>query len=156
MIQRIQTLFLLAIAIFSALLIFIPFETVTIKSTEPGLVLGTYSLCLSPTCIKEGVSGFIHVPMALNAIILILALVTIFLYKNRKRQMKLSQLLLVLSALLIGSLFVMPLVKGEANMMDIDYKIASFIPAINSICAFLAMRFIKKDEELVRSADRIR
>ena len=156
MIQRVQTLFLLAIVIFSALMIFIPFETVTVKSPEPGLTLEDYSLCLSPACIKEGVSGFIHVPMALNVIILILALVSIFMYKNRKRQMKFSQLLLVLSALLIGSLFVTPLVNGDAGMMEIDYKIASFIPAINAICAFFARRFIKKDEELVRSADRIR
>jgi hypothetical protein len=156
MIQRVQTLFLLAIAILSALMIFLPFETVIVKSTEPGVVMGTYELCLSPACIREGVSGFIHVPMVLNVVILILSLVTVFMYRNRRRQIKLSQLLMVLSALLIGSLFVMPLVKGDAAMLDIEYKIASFFPAINAICAFLARTFIKKDEELVRSADRIR
>lgn len=149
MIQRVQTLFLLVITILSALLIFLPFQEVKVGES-------IYQLCLMPGCLSGMVKPFIYVPIALNFVVLILSLITIFMYRNRKKQMKFAQLLLLFSALLIGNLFVMHFFKGDEAAMQTDYKIASFFPAINAICAFLAMRFIKKDEELVRSADRIR
>jgi amino acid permease len=116
----------------------------------------SYQISLLPSTFGEHVKGFIHLPMAINAIILILSLVTIFLYKKRKQQMKLASLLLVLSALLIGNLFVFHFVKDQSSADVVNYKIASFFPIINCILAFAARHFIKKDEELVRSADRIR
>jgi hypothetical protein len=36
------------------------------------------------------------------------------------------------------------------------YKLPFIIPVLNIILSILAYRYIKKDEELVRSADRIR
>lgn len=149
MIQRVQTLFLFGITILSSLLIFIPFK-------EYREADSSYLLCLMPGCLSTMVKPFIYVPMVLNFVILALSLFTIFKYKNRKQQMKFSQLLMVLSALLIGSLFVMDFIKGSSTTMVADYKIASFFPIINAVLAFLARMFIKKDEELVRSADRIR
>lgn len=155
MIQRVQTLFLLVITILSALLIFLPFQSVTLPDAGHAK-LPEVLLSLNPAGIPAGTKAFIYVPIALNLIILIFSLITIFMYGNRKKQMKFTQLLLLFSALLIGNLFVMHFFKGDETTMQTDYKIASFFPAINAICAFLAMRFIKKDEELVRSADRIR
>lgn len=149
MIQRIQTVFLLAIAILSALLIFLPFEEVVIGGQS-------LALCLMPGCLPGMAKWFIYIPMALNVIILILSLFTVFMYKNRRRQMKLASLLLVLSALLIGNLFTFHFIEGQTSNDVVNYKVASFFPILNSIFAFLARHFIKKDEDLVRSADRIR
>lgn len=147
MIQRVQTLFLLGIALLSLALLFIPFEHVNVAENK-------YMLSLMPGCLKAMVKPFIYVPIVLNAVIFGLSLYTIFKFNRRKQQMKFAQLLMVLSVLLMGSLFSMNYLKVEDTA--VDYKIAAFIPAINIVLAFLARMFIKKDEELVKSADRIR
>jgi hypothetical protein len=149
MIQRIQTLFLLGITAFSALMIFLPFQEV-ISAGQ------TYLLKLSPATFTKDHKGFIHVPMFLNVVIMILSIVTVFMFRNRKRQMKLSMILMLLSAILIGNLFVFHFIQGDPAAQTVNYKPASFFPVVNCILAFLARMFIKKDDELVRSADRIR
>ena len=148
MIQRVQTLFLFGIALLSIAMLFLPFEQVNVTET-------TYLLNLMPGCLKEIVKPFVYVPIGLNIIIFGLSLFTIFKFKRRKKQMKFAQLLMVLSVLLMGNLFTMHFLKvGDATV--VDYKIAALFPALNIVLAFLARMFIKKDEELVKSADRIR
>jgi hypothetical protein len=148
MIQRVQTLFLLGIALLSLLLLVLPFEQINVGDTR-------YFLNLMPGCLKQMVKPFIYVPIALNGIIFALSVYTIFKFKRRKKQMKFAQLLMVFSALLMGNLFTMNFLKTDATAV-IDYRVAAFIPAVNIILAFLARMFIKKDEDLVKSADRIR
>lgn len=148
MIQRVQTLFLLGIALLSLALLFIPFEQVNVAENK-------YMLSLMPGCLKAMVKPFVYVPIALNAVIFGLSLYTIFKFNRRKKQMKFAQLLMVLSVLLMGSLFTMSFLKVEDPAV-VEYKFAAFIPAVNIVLAFLARMFIKKDEELVKSADRIR
>jgi hypothetical protein len=148
MIQRVQTLFLLAIVLLSLALFFFPFELINVGDTK-------YFLTLMPGCLKDMVKPFIYIPMALNAVIILLSLYTIFKYKRRKKQMKFAQLIMVLSGLLIGNLFTLNFLKIE-EAFNVNYKVVAFIPAVNFVLAFLARYFIKKDEELVKSADRIR
>jgi hypothetical protein len=152
MIQRVQTLFLLGITILSALLAFMPFEEVLLNGGSGEI----HEVSLLPTTFGQHTKGFIHLPLVLNAVILLLSLVTIFMFKNRKLQMKLASLLLVLSAILIANLFTFQFLKEQSSADMVNYKVASFFPIINSVLAFLARYFIKKDEDLVRSADRIR
>ncbi len=148
MIQRVQTLFLLGIALLSAAMLFLPFEQVNVGDAK-------HMLCLMPGCLKEMVKPFVYVPIGLNIVILGLSLFTIFKYNQRKQQMKFAQLLMVLSVLLMGNLFTMHFLKvGDATV--VDYKIAALFPALNIVLAFLARMFIKKDDDLVKSADRIR
>lgn len=148
MIQRIQSLFLVAILILSVLLVFLPFQEI---------VLGTdkFVLCLMPGCLQEIVRPFIYVPMMLNFLVIIFSFAAIFLYKNRPLQIKLSRIIFIFSILLGANLFTMKFttLSVEANITP---QIIAFFPAVNAVLAALAMRFIKKDEELVRSADRIR
>ncbi len=149
MIQRVQTLFLLAIAALSLLLFFFPFAQINIGDSK-------YLLTLMPGCLKTMIKPFIYVPIALNGIIILLSLYTISKYKRRKKQMKFAQLIMLLSAFLIGSLFTLNFIKPGEIPAVTDFKTISFLPAINVVLAFLARWFIKKDEDLVRSADRIR
>jgi uncharacterized membrane protein YuzA (DUF378 family) len=149
MIQRVQTLFLLAIAALSLILFFFPFAQINIGDSK-------YLLTLMPGCLKAMVNQFIYVPIALNGIVILLSLYTISKYKRRKKQMKFAQLLMLLSAFLMGSLFTMNFIKPGEIAPVMDFKAVSFIPAINIALAFLARWFIKKDDDLVRSADRIR
>ena len=149
MIQRIQTLFLLTLVTLSVILFYIPFAQINIGDSK-------YLLTLMPGCLKTMVKPFIYVPIALNGIIALLSLYTISKYKRRKKQMKYCQLLMLLSAILIGNLFTLNFVKAGDVPPIMDFKFIAFIPAINIVLAFLARWFIKKDEDLVRSADRIR
>jgi hypothetical protein len=148
MIQRVQTLFLLGIVLLSLLLFFFPFEHINVGDTK-------YFLNLMPGCLKNMVKPFIYIPIALNGVIILLSLYTIFKFKKRKKQIKFTQLIMVLSGLLIGNLFTFNFLKTE-EAFSVNYRIVAFIPAINFVLAFLARYFIKKDEDLVKSADRIR
>lgn len=149
MIQRIQTLFLLAIVGLSTILIIKPFTI--IKDSE-----SVYLLSLMPGCLIDIVKPAIYGPIALNFIIIILSVYTIFKFKRRTKQIKFCQIILVLSTLLIGSMFVFSFVKTENPLVVADYTKYAFIPAINIVFALLARWFIQKDDKLVRSADRIR
>lgn len=85
----------------------------------------------------------------------ILALVTIFLYKNRKLQFILGRVNIVLNLILLG-LFVYwsLIVPGESNISE--KGIGMFIPIISIVFLVLANKAIKRDEDLVKSVDRLR
>jgi hypothetical protein len=81
------------------------------------------------------------------------ALITIFLYKNRKQQMRILLIVLLASVVNIILLFLesRKFVAGEGNY-DLTAAFALVVP----IFLILAMRGIKKDEKLVKSLDRLR
>ncbi|MDP2386105.1 MAG: DUF4293 domain-containing protein [Bacteroidota bacterium] len=147
MIQRIQTVFLLSVAIIAALLFVFPAE-VYASSTE------TIFYTLLPFGVKEGTSPIIYGLFATNIGLIILAFVSIFQYKNRKKQLKTSRLLMLLSAMQVSLMFVFSLYNKEGYTKD--YTWAAYLPLAMIVFSLLAGIFIKKDEELVRSADRIR
>ena len=148
MIQRKQTLFLLAVVIIAIIQFFLPFQTATIEDTK-------WDICLMPGCSSEIMDSNIYFPMIFNMILLILSSIIIFLYKNRVLQYKLSNLLVVFNMFVIGLFFILSYIK-EGQTFTVNYQIGAFLPVISAIFAFLAGHFIKKDEQLVRSADRIR
>lgn len=148
MIQRKQTLFLLAVVIIAIAQFFVPFQTLTFEDK-------TWSICLMPGCSTDIIGANIYVAMGLNIVVLILSAALIFLYKNRVLQYKLTNLLMVFNVFIVGLFFIFSHVK-EGAQGTISYQFGSFLPLISAVFAFLAAHFIKKDEQLVRSADRIR
>ncbi|MES2763694.1 MAG: DUF4293 domain-containing protein [Bacteroidota bacterium] len=148
MIQRKQTIFLLAVAIMAILLFLFPFQTLTYNEKF-------WDICLMPGCSADVVGTNIYAPMIINGMVLILSFVIIFLYKNRVLQYKLANLLILFNVFIVGLFFLLSYVK-EGTPGAITYQFGSFLPVIGAIFAFLAAHFIKKDEQLVRSADRIR
>ena len=91
-------------------------------------------------------------------LVALVALFSIFKYTNRLLQIKLGALisfLILLLMMLIYYLFtransiILPNQQGE-------FLYGFYMPAIALIFNFLANRFIRRDEKLVRSADRIR
>lgn len=147
MIQRKQTLFLLAVAIIAILLFFIPFQKLVTTDN-------TWAICLMPGCSSEVISSDIYYTLILNIIILALTLGVIFLYKNRVLQFKLANLIALFNVILVGLFFLLSFTK--LGMGSISYQIGAFLPLVSAVLAYLAAHFIKKDEQLVRSADRIR
>jgi len=142
MIQRIQTLWLVIVAITA----FLTFRLTLYvgKSTDgteiPFLLAG--NLFLAIVIILLG----------------ILALICLFIYKNRKLQFKLSVIGVILS---IGFLFleyyiVENVFKPSRAILSGSYQIGALLPLIMVIFFFLAARGIYKDERLIKSMDRLR
>lgn len=100
-----------------------------------------------------------------HILILILAILggliaglTIFLYKNRSLQIRLSYLTLVLAIVL--PIVAILLFYGEATKnylnVNIDDGLGIYLPLVAIISTILAIRFIRKDEKVVKSMDRLR
>lgn len=153
MIQRKQTLFLLELIFLSIALLFIPVTTVVTTSAE------TLQLSLTPASGSAEISSSSGhmVAVGLNFIALILAFVTIFMYKKRELQVKLCYLLAFIWVVITLMIACCPfVVKTDAiASVSVNY-FAGIIGVFAILAAFLAARFIKKDIELLKSADRIR
>lgn len=87
----------------------------------------------------------------------ILSLITIFLFKNRKLQFRLSILSIVLT---IGYVFLQYVMveqfKKDSLIQTGSYQVAALLPLLMIIFLILAARGIYKDEKLVKSLDRLR
>lgn len=148
MIQRKQSLFLLAVAIIAIAQFFLPFQVVNTTNV-------TFPVDLLTGFKTPSITSNIYFALIFNIIILILSITIIFLYKNRVLQYKLANLLVVFNMFLVGLFFILSYSK-ESGPEAISYQIGSFLPLVSAILAYLAAYFIKKDEQLVRNADRIR
>jgi hypothetical protein len=149
MIQRIQSVLLFDIVILSVLTLFFPF--VQYQSGDTVLAMS-----LMPQSIAPGISQLVYIPSALNIIVPLFSLYVISQYKDRPKQAKLARVLLLLILALLTAMLAINFHEGEQTGWTKTYLWPSFLPIASAISAFLAARFIKKDEELVRSADRIR
>ncbi len=148
MIQRKQTLFLLAVLLIGIIMVFLPFQTLTINNQ-------LMALCLMPTCCSDIMDSTIYYPMVLNFLVILLSIFTIFQYNNRVLQYKISNILALLNVFITGLFFLLNFTKG-GNIENLHYSFGAFLPITSVFFAFLAAHFIKKDEQLVRNSDRIR
>ena len=99
-----------------------------------------------PNCYKYTVIG---------GLISILILSNIFLYKNRKLQIKLNYLAIFALVVLLGlSIYQVGFLSGEKQFSEKDVKL--LVPVISIVFLLIANKYIKRDERLVKSVDRIR
>jgi hypothetical protein len=89
--------------------------------------------------------------LILTVIILLASLITIFLFKKRKLQLRISLLCLFLSLLVIALYFLQ--VK---NYIQGSYSLSAIFAIAVPVLLILAARGIRRDEKLVKSLDRIR
>ncbi len=138
MIQRIQTIYLLLVSIACIAFIFIPFGGMR---TAEGVV--------------EFWSVKKVVPIMIATIVVaIVALASIFLYQNRKNQLKVVMANIVFSVVLIG-LFIFGLTQ-HIGFNNYVFGIGAIIPVFILLFNVLAYGSIKSDENLVKSMDRLR
>ncbi|HER40526.1 MAG TPA: DUF4293 family protein [Salinimicrobium catena] len=85
----------------------------------------------------------------------LISFITIFLYKNRKLQFVLGRLNIILNLILLGLFVYWSLnISGESEISE--KGIGMLIPIISIVFLVLANKAIKKDEDLVKSVDRLR
>lgn len=85
----------------------------------------------------------------------LLSLITLFLYKNRKKQLLLGRLNIALNILLIGYL-VYGLSQLPGGFSNSEKGIGLLAPLASIGLLLVANRYINKDEKLVKSVDRFR
>lgn len=150
MIQRIQTLYLLAVVALGIALIWLP--VVQFVSPEEAEELQIWELSALGGAPLQGLWGL----LVTTLLIPVLALVDIFLFKKRILQARLNIFTVLLC---LGWYGVLAIYIWLAKMsLGTDWHIlpwASF-PLICMILTLMATRAILKDEALVRAADRIR
>ncbi len=148
MIQRKQSLWLLVAALLnSGLLYFCLYKAHT-------LVNGIDT----ETCMRvNGPNEFLL--LLLTLVLIILPIVAIFLFKNRKQQRSLVYLNIVAVIGFIATLLMhVANFNSQANPTPTTggYAFGSVLPVLSIIFLIMAIRGINKDQKLVKSLDRLR
>jgi hypothetical protein len=147
MIQRIQSVYLLLVIIAYTLLFFFPIATYTTIDT-------VFSFSILEISGANSNSSF---PLMGAVIVLGLAvLVTIFLYKKRLLQIKITAIILLAHIAFVAALFYVADVLSKKFGADAVYESGAYIALIPLVFLVLANRAIRKDEKMVRSTDRLR
>lgn len=160
MIQRIQSLYLGLIALISIVLNFLPVVSLVPSGANGSTALYHLSY-LSARQISEGVDSVLVWFWPLFIISIMVAALSLFVllqYKNRKLQLRLTQLLFLFS--LVSLVVLVYEVDTVGKIAGPDYRttfsVYAALPVLQLLFCRLAARAIRKDEELVRSADRLR
>ncbi|HLV92542.1 MAG TPA: DUF4293 domain-containing protein [Aequorivita sp.] len=136
MIQRIQTIYLLISAlIMGALYLWFP----VITDTDGNVILDRSELV-------------ILIPVFLS---IALAIISILNFKKRQMQFVLNRLNILLSFVLLG-VFVYRSLTLSGETLVSEKGIGILLPIISIVFLVLANKAIKKDEDLVKSVDRLR
>lgn len=144
MLQRIQTLYLLAVVGFMSALCFYPMATYLADGIEGAFVAFDFWWIGS-----------------LFALCALLAFVVIWLFKKRLLQVRLlcAEVVLLLGAQIFSLWYSIGFTSNVKEMSELavaTIKTPTFFPIVCIILTVLAIRGILKDERLVRSLDRIR
>lgn len=152
MIQRIQTLYLLIVT---------------------GLLIAAMCLPVGQFVAADGVTEYVFKPLGVTIpdgafqstwglfcilfLSTVIAFCTIFLFRNRMLQVRMT---IFNSILLIGyyaAFFVfMFMLKDDLEVLTFQYGLALCLPAISIILNYLSFRAIYRDEIMVKAADRLR
>lgn len=152
--QRIQTVFLVVVVFSMIALIFMP-----IWVYQPETENAHQLFALHYTEKVKGVPTTYYVPYAITAMLAMataaVAFISIRKFDNRVLQMKLG---VVNSLLMLGTMvsivfFVMDLAKSHQSG---QYGSGFWMVAIGVAANFLANRFIRRDEKVVRDSERLR
>ncbi|MBC7493929.1 MAG: DUF4293 family protein [Flavobacterium sp.] len=137
MLQRVQTLYLILVLLLMAVLPYI-FPLWTLKSGKEFYFM----------------ENIIYV--ILFGLGSTLAIISIISFKKRQLQFVLGRLNIILNLILLGLFVYRSLnVSGEINSVS-EKGIGMFIPVFSIVMLVLANKAIKKDEDLVKSVDRLR
>ncbi|MHA6248683.1 DUF4293 domain-containing protein [Pontibacter sp. CAU 1760] len=166
MIQRIQTVFLFLLIVAMVAVLFLPLWSKTDAVTGETVVLTAWNLKSTILNADGDPTGPGTLPQRGTIIIGLLAIAAavvaayeIFQFKSRLNQMKLGLLNTLVLASLIGSILYYALYVGT-DMVQAEgngsYHAGFYMPLLALLLNALANRFIKRDEDLVRSVDRLR
>lgn len=161
MIQRIQSVFLFIVIVSMAL--YLAFPTWTSDPGSDGIIYRLYAFFLFTGTVDNPQAGsWLFWPYLISGVLAFLVIVNsiieVLSYNKRMKQVKLGALNSLLLAVVL--IYTVWLITTERELWLTvnpgNYAIGIVFPALAMISNFLANYFIRKDEKLVRSMDRIR
>lgn len=157
MIQRVQTIYLFLAAVIMAVVNWLPLVEFSVNNNTIDSVVPfyTYGIHLESEGVITAITTY---PIAIiSALAAVLSFITIFMYKNRIKQINISLISMFLSLMFYLIFFIYWWYAKDALATDgTTIGLGIVFPAISVILNILAAKAIKADEKLVRSADRIR
>ena len=136
MLQRIQSLWLFLAAACSFASLKLPYYSGTSKTGIPSYeLMGTENFLL----------------MLVTIAVAVLALITIFLYSNRRLQLRLCFLGILLEAILIFLYY-----REIQTFMGGTYSLTALLQGLVLLFYFMAARGINKDEKIIKESNRLR
>ena len=161
MIQRIQSVYLFLSAVLLTLMFFFPIAE--IKGDTAVYVFSSFGFLENGNTLVDGVGILtilqptipIYMWVALNIMLLALSLM---LFKKRAVQLKLNRLIFLLTMGLVAYIFFESdrFATSLSGQIHLIYKASVYFAIATLPFLFLANRGIKKDENLIKSLDRIR
>jgi dipeptide/tripeptide permease len=158
MLQRVQTILLAIVAVCMALVcsttIWSKGSTTNIAESVSLNALELTSVSAAST--QSSTTIFILVVAIIAAL---LAIFSVLQFKNRKLQMLLGAINSMVIAILMGLIFYFIYTKGMPAFepaIDGKFGFGFYAGGIGLLANMIANRFIRRDENLVRSADRMR
>lgn len=149
MIQRIQSVYLLAVAILMGITSFSTLARLTADN-----VAYSFNTCGIYANKLQAISTL---PLFIvSLIVTLIAAISIFLYKKRGNQIKITMLNSILILVFYITFFLFYFIaKGELNT-TLSINLPFTLPLIALVSNILALRSIRKDEALIKSLNRIR
>jgi hypothetical protein len=156
MIQRIQSVFLLLLAMLAMLAL--PLWTKTDPISHASLTLTAFQLYRGATPEAGAVVSSAWPIGALALTAAATAIYAVFQFRRRSVQLLLCSLNLLLVVATLGAAFLYSS-RADAMMnvkMEGHYLSGFYLPTLALVLNLLASRYIRRDERLVRSMDRLR
>jgi len=154
MIQRVQSIYLFLVFVVAVVLIFFPLATFNVGEQIFNMNImgfeGVEELGIElPNIMAIGI---------LTALLGALSLFTIFQFKNRKLQMKLNMVSMLINFGLLAAIFIYSdmVAALDAVALDFRYDIAAYFPIASVLLLILSNRNIRADEKLIRQSERLR
>jgi len=155
MLQRIQTIWLFLAGVSIFLLFLFPYlQILNANGTAKVIqVTGVFENIGGQVVSTRGFTGLTIATVLLG----LLPFLVIFFYANRKRQIALCYVTIV--AILGFSFWLVQTAKsviGDIQLQIQNYGIGIILPSLSVLFIILALRGIRNDEKLIKSADRLR
>jgi amino acid transporter len=161
MIQRLQSLYLFAISLLSIVMLATNMEMINGNGSSTDLIK-KYSIGAISNAYTYTAESTANIPDYMRIVCFCLmgiyAFIILLLFKNLKQQFKFARLNYVLTMLSILAIYssIYKATIGLNGNSEQNYTLALFLPLLALVFNFLACRGIKRDIDLIGSADRLR
>lgn len=155
MIQRVQSIWLLLAVITLICLFFLPLLTKNVDGVKHGIYTSGVHTERAVEDFEHTAVIFAMPTITLNIAAALLSFGAIFFFKNRRLQ----KWIIVVANFTIVAMSALCFYSGQqlpGGLKGASIAAGTFLPLVALIFCLLAIRGIRKDERLLRSADRLR
>jgi hypothetical protein len=154
MIQRIQTLYLFLAVMVIALLFFFPLAE--LANNNGTFYTFRFNGLFQQTSKGEILSLPSEAVVAFISINILLCMMAIIAFKHRKIQIRMCVFNIILLFCSLGVIYFYVAVPFSKFQDIVHFKVIAFLPLVAAILNYMAIKAIQKDEDLIKSIDRIR